>query len=76
MFHENGQLRYKGNYRHGKLNGLLEYFDAKGNLTKTEEYKDGEVYKVDGKLDPLWGKFDEEGNLKSKEDWKDEVLED
>jgi len=27
----------------GKPDGLWEYFDESGNLTKTEEWKDGEL---------------------------------
>ena len=37
------QLRFKGNYKDGKPDGLFEEFDEEGNLTKTEEWKDGEL---------------------------------
>jgi len=30
-------------YKDGKHEGLWESFDEEGNLTKTEEYKDGEL---------------------------------
>ncbi len=44
---ENGQLKHKGNYKNykeGKKEGLWEYYDEEGNLTKTEEYKDGVLH--------------------------------
>ena len=48
-FHENGQLDVRGNFKNGKNDGLWEYFYKynflyKYNiLTKTEEWKDGEL---------------------------------
>ena len=44
-FHENGQLRSRGNYKDGKQEGVWERYDENGNLTKTEEWKDGELIK-------------------------------
>jgi len=38
-----GQLYWRGNKKDGKKDGLWETFDEDGNLTKTEEYKDGEL---------------------------------
>ena len=43
QFHENGKLKMKGEKNKGKNNGIWEYHDKEGNLTKTEEYKDGEL---------------------------------
>ena len=40
-FYENLQFRSKGNVKNDKKEGLWEYFDEDGNLTGTEEYKDG-----------------------------------
>ena len=45
-FHENGQLMGRGNFIDGKREGLFEYFDEDGNLTKTETYRDGELVEV------------------------------
>ena len=44
-FYENLQFRSKGNVKNDKKEGLWEYFDEDGNLTGTEEYKDGELIK-------------------------------
>ena len=41
-YYENGQLERRGNFKNG-YEELFEYFDEDGNLTKTEEYKDGEL---------------------------------
>jgi antitoxin component YwqK of YwqJK toxin-antitoxin module len=30
LFHDNGQLKKKGNYKDGKEEGLWEYFDEDG----------------------------------------------
>ena len=32
-----------GNWKDREMDGLWEYFDEDGNLTNTEEYKDGEL---------------------------------
>ena len=42
-FYDNGQLERRGNWKNWEQDGLWEYFDKDGNLTKTEEYKDGEL---------------------------------
>ena len=42
-FYKNGQLKFRGNYKDGEQHGLWEYFDESGNLTKTEEWEDGEL---------------------------------
>ena len=42
-FYDNGQLKYRVNFKNGQQDGLWEYFDENGNLFTTEEWKDGEV---------------------------------
>ena len=42
-FYDNGQLKYRVNFKNGLQDGLWEYFDENGNLFSTEEWKDGEV---------------------------------
>ena len=36
-YYNNGQLRSKSNFKDGLKDGICEYFDEDGNLTKTEE---------------------------------------
>jgi|TARA_B100001971_G_scaffold163857_1_gene154317 antitoxin component YwqK of YwqJK toxin-antitoxin module len=38
-------LSYRRNYKEGIKQGLWEEFDEGGNLTRTEEYKDGVLQK-------------------------------
>ena len=42
-FHENGQLSRRTNYKDGLRDGLHEWFDEDGNLTKTETWKNGDL---------------------------------
>ena len=42
-FFLHGPRKTRGKIKNEKLEGLWEYFDEEGNLTKTEEYKDGEL---------------------------------
>ena len=42
-FHENGQLEVRKNFTDGKQDGLWEFFDEDGNLTKTLTYRNGEL---------------------------------
>jgi len=49
-FYRSGQLEERGNYKNGKMDGFREYFDKDGNLTGTEEYKDGELTEKEGEL--------------------------
>ena len=44
-YHPNGQVGLRGNYKNGNHDGLFETFDENGNLTKTEEWKDGVLQK-------------------------------
>ena len=41
QFHENGQLRYKVNYKNGGLDGLQEWYYNNGRLNYRRNYKDG-----------------------------------
>jgi len=41
VYHENGQLWKKGNYKDGGEDGLWELYDKKGTLYETRNYKDG-----------------------------------
>ena len=50
VFYDNGQLQEKTNYKDGKQDGLWEFFDRNGNLTKTETWENGEV--VETNLNP------------------------
>ena len=40
-YHPNGQLYYKGEYRHGKEHGLWEYYWSDGKLHYKGENKKG-----------------------------------
>ena len=40
-FYENGQLLFIRNYKNGKAEGLYEWFDENGQLTKTEMWENG-----------------------------------
>ena len=42
-FHEDGRLQYRGNFKDGKRDGLLEWFDEEGNLTMTQTWENGEL---------------------------------
>ena len=44
-FYDNGQLRFKRNYKDGKKDGLQENYDEDGRLYKKENYKDGHLIK-------------------------------
>ena len=40
-YHDNGQLKRKGNYKDGKQEGLWKYFNKDGTIKKTMTYKNG-----------------------------------
>ena len=42
-YYENGKLERRGNLKEGEQDGMWETFEEEGNLTKTEEWKDGEL---------------------------------
>lgn len=47
-FHKNGKLKESGFYHKGlKKDGIWNYFDKKGSLTKTEIYKNGKLIKTE-----------------------------
>ena len=45
-FHENGSLRVKGQFKLGKKEGTFTYFNASGELTKTEDFVGGKSVSV------------------------------
>jgi|GEM_PF-1004137 len=76
-FYSNGQLRYKGQFKDGKEEGLFYYFDTGGNLKSTLRYRmDGSAYAKhyhknkklmaegvirDRKKDSVWSTYSENG---------------
>ena len=42
-YYANGQLKGKGNYKDGELNGLTERYDENGQLSYKSNSKDGEL---------------------------------
>ena len=42
---ENGNLESKVKYRNGRREGIAEYYDRSGRLTRKEIYRDGELIK-------------------------------
>ena len=43
-FHDNGQLKWKGNYKDGKEHGLWETYWDDGQLRSKENYKNGKLH--------------------------------
>ena len=41
LFHDNGQLAGRRNWKNGELEGLWETFDETGQLTESGRYKNG-----------------------------------
>ena len=66
--YENGQLKYKVNYKDGKEDGLSEYYDKNGQLRYKENYEDGKI--------DLSEMYYENGQLKYKVNYKDGKRED
>ena len=75
-FHNNGQLKSRGNYKNGKRDGLWETFYWKSNnnpfilhgqLWIRGNYKDGKIY-------GLYELFHENGQLQEKGNIKDGEL--
>ena len=62
-FHDNGQLRERGNWINGKRNGLYESFHENGQLKERRNY----VY---GEQDGLFEVFDRNGNLRGSDMWR------
>ena len=42
-FYKNGQLKFRGNYKDGKIYGLYELFHENGQLQEKGNIKDGEL---------------------------------
>ena len=42
-YYPNGQLKWQGNYVHGKLNGIVKFYNKYGALTKVLYYKNGKL---------------------------------
>ena len=64
-YHDNGQISSKGNYKDGKLDGLVEeFYLPSGLLWNRKNYKDG-------KLDGLVEYFSPYGILNGIEEYKD-----
>ena len=61
------QLRFKGNYKNGKPDGLWEEYEENGQLWSKENYKNGIP-------DGPWEIFNEEGKLTKTLEWKDGEL--
>ena len=64
LFHENGQLKSKTNFKGGEYHGLSEYYYENGQLESKYNYKDGE-------LNGLWEDYHENGQLENKYNYKD-----
>ena len=67
VFYENGQLRFRENYKDGKLDGLWEWFHENGQLKSRGNL-------IDGDLEGLYEIFDEDGKLTKTETYKDGEL--
>lgn len=55
-YYENGQLKYKVNYKNGKEDGPFECYHKNGQLESIGVYKDGKLYNV-------YKEYDEDGKL-------------
>ena len=42
-YYDNNEIKDKGVIKNGKKDGLWEYFDEKGNLTKSETWENGKL---------------------------------
>ena len=62
--YENGQLRFKHNYKEGKKDGLFESYYENGQLDYKENFKDG-------KQDGLYESYYKNGQLNYKTNYKD-----
>ena len=64
--YENGQLKYKSNFKDGELDGLDESYYENGKLYIKSNIKDG-------KEDGLYEEYYENGQLKYKRNYKDGI---
>lgn len=53
-YHENGQIAYIVNYKEGRLNNIVSYFDKNGNELSFGTFKNG---------NGDWNKYDDKGNI-------------
>lgn len=63
-FYPDGKMRYRGNYKDGKHDGLYEGFYPDGKTSYRGNYKDG-------KRDGLHEEFYEDGRIKYRVNYKD-----
>jgi len=74
-YHENGQLKIKGNYKDGKINGLWEYYHENGQLERKGNWKGekwvGQGKFKDGKEDEVYESFYDDGQLRLKANVKE-----
>ena len=66
-FHNNGQLKWRDNYKDGKLHGLYEYYYENGQLKIRGNYNNG-------KRNGPFEYFDEDGNLTKTETYEEGEL--
>lgn len=68
-YHENGNLRSKGNYKNNKENGVWEYYDDKGLLRSKGNY-------VNGNPIGVWEEYYENSKLYSRGKFINKYIED
>jgi len=68
IYHENGNIWIKSNYKNVKLNGVYEQYYDNGNIEEKSIYKDG-------KLDGVCEWYYENGNIEVKSIYKNGKLE-
>jgi antitoxin component YwqK of YwqJK toxin-antitoxin module len=81
-YHENGRLRYVGNFKNDKPLGEFKYYDTAGSMQKKVDHENGASYfigfhktgevmvvgkYIDQKRDSTWNTYDVEGYKKSTE---------
>ena len=63
-YYENGQLKFRENYKNGIVDGPHEWFHKNGQLDERGNYKNG-------KEDGVWEKYYENGELEERDNWKE-----
>ena len=66
LWYENGQIKFKGNFKDGKRDGKFTWWYENGQINSEQNYKDG---KWDGKFTEWY----ENGKKKSEHNWKDNI---
>jgi antitoxin component YwqK of YwqJK toxin-antitoxin module len=46
VFYTNGNIKCRIPYKEGKRNGIVEWFNKQGNITKTRHWKNGELIEL------------------------------